>query len=365
MKRAEIDAKEFSVALSKVSKVLKKCDIHILEEVCVRIQNGRCTLTATDLETWLIAELSASGDDMSFVFRKTRDIMRACSHFDGALTVEFYEAPKDSGKSDRVLLRCAHRGAEFGVYASKDYPDTPEVTAGEAFSVNGAKLTSCVERVRYAAEKPSVSARPTAICVQFRGNRVYALDGTRLACDTMAGSTFPQPFMVRADVLAHLSVFGKDDLTVRIGERRVLFTNGTLHLLVRLQGVDTYDLDAAVPKAYQEIVTVNTAEFVRELNYLKECSALVTKPYVRFAGERLSIEAPGGTFATSIETHGRGSIIIGFDLHHMLDALKQFKGEERVSIKLCSPSSPIVIEAAGRSDFALVLPVRLREEMAA
>lgn len=53
MSRAVVDAKEFSHAMSKVSKILKKCAIPILEEVCLRIQNGRCTLTATDLETWL------------------------------------------------------------------------------------------------------------------------------------------------------------------------------------------------------------------------------------------------------------------------------------------------------------------------
>lgn len=63
MSRAVVDAKEFSHAMSKISKILKKCAIPILEEVCLRIQNGRCTLTATDLETWLTAELPASGDD--------------------------------------------------------------------------------------------------------------------------------------------------------------------------------------------------------------------------------------------------------------------------------------------------------------
>ena len=55
MSRAVVDAKEFSHAMSKVSKILKKCAIPILEEVCLRIQNGRCTLTATDLETWLMS----------------------------------------------------------------------------------------------------------------------------------------------------------------------------------------------------------------------------------------------------------------------------------------------------------------------
>ena len=38
MSRAVVDAKEFSHAMSKISKVLKKCAIPILEEVCLQIQ---------------------------------------------------------------------------------------------------------------------------------------------------------------------------------------------------------------------------------------------------------------------------------------------------------------------------------------
>ena len=154
-------------------------------------------------------------------------------------------------------------------------------------------------------------------------------------------------------------------MTVRIGSSHVLFASGNLRMLARLQGVDTYNVDAVIPKGYRESVTVKTADFVRELNYLKECSALTAKPYVRFAGEQLSIAASGGAFETGIEVRGRGDMVLGFDLYHMLDALKQFKGEEEVCIHLSSPYAPIVIDAAGRSDFALVVPVRLKEEMAA
>lgn len=247
MSRAVVDAKEFSHAMSKISKVLKKCAIPILEEVCLQIQNGRCTLTATDLETWLTAEFPASGDDMFFAFRKTKDILRACSHFAGELTMEFSETQSGSKKAGRVLLRCERRGAEFEVYDGADYPNMPQAPEGDAFSVSSARLSACVERVRYAAEKPSVSARPAAICVQFCGNRVYALDGTRLACDTLEGVSFPKPFLVRADVLAHLSAFGKEDMTVRIGSSHVLFASGNLRMLARLQGVDTYNVD--IPKA--------------------------------------------------------------------------------------------------------------------
>lgn len=333
MSRAVVDAKEFSHAMSKISKILKKCAIPILEEVCLRIQNGRCTLTATDLETWLTAELPASGDDMFFVFRKTKDILRACSHFAGELTMEFSGTRSGSKKAGKILLRCERRGAEFEVYDGADYPNMPQAPEGDAFSVSSARLSACVERVRYAAEKPSVSARPAAICVQFCGNRVYALDGTRLACDTLEGVSFPKPFLVRADVLAHLSAFGKEDMTVRIGSSHVLFASGNLRMLARLQGVDTYNVDAVIPKGYRESVTVKTADFVRELNYLKECSALTAKPYVRFAGEQLSIAASGGAFETGIEVRGRGDMVLGFDLYR--DFLLRMKVRQECCRKLC------------------------------
>ena len=48
-----------------------------------------------------------------------------------------------------------------------------------------------------------------------------------------------------------------------------------------------------------------------------------------------------------------------------MDALKQFKGEPRVRIKLSSPISPVILEAEGRGDRALLLPVRMKNNMAA
>lgn len=49
----------------------------------------------------------------------------------------------------------------------------------------------------------------------------------------------------------------------------------------------------------------------------------------------------------------------------MKDALTQFKGEPCVRMKLTSGIGPIIIEAEGRNDFAMVLPVRLHGLMAA
>ena len=41
---------------------------------------------------------------MFFVFRKTKDILRACSHFAGELTMEFSETRSGSKKAGKILL---------------------------------------------------------------------------------------------------------------------------------------------------------------------------------------------------------------------------------------------------------------------
>lgn len=143
MMRFTVDARAFSDAMSKVSKVLRKNPIPILEEIAVCIQNGRCTLTATDLETWLVAELPARGDDMSFVFSRTKDVMKACAHFEGELAITF--VPKDE-KDGKIEVLCEQRAAEFSTASYEDYPECGTVPNFNHRSCNQRRAWSCSEQ---------------------------------------------------------------------------------------------------------------------------------------------------------------------------------------------------------------------------
>ena len=68
--RAYVDAKAFSEALNSVSKLLPKSSLPILECVLIRFENGRCALTASNIDTWLTLELPARGDDFFLVLQK-------------------------------------------------------------------------------------------------------------------------------------------------------------------------------------------------------------------------------------------------------------------------------------------------------
>ena len=65
MKKVTVDARAFADAMSKVSKVLKKSAIPILEEIAVSVKAGCCTLAATDMDTWLVAEGSPSASNQN------------------------------------------------------------------------------------------------------------------------------------------------------------------------------------------------------------------------------------------------------------------------------------------------------------
>ena len=365
MKAMVVDARVFSDAMAKVSRVLKKCPIPILSEISVSVRDGVCTLTATDLETWLTAQIPAMGEDMDFVFCKTKDVLKVCAQLDGDLTIELYEQPEEPRAARKLRLCCGQRIAEYDATSNEDYPRIVSVESDTVFRTNAAHLLERIERVRYAAVKPGKNTRPYGTCVQFKDQRIFSLDGHRMACDTQEEQKVPAPFLAQGCSLSHLKVFGKNDVTVRVGVHYILFTDEEASLYVRRYGVDTFNVDAVVPKQYLETIKVGTTDFIKELRYLKKCAAANSRPYVRFVGEQLTMSVPDGKFQTSIHVIGRGDLTLSFGLQSMLDALKQFKNVPEVTVKLSGAFSPIVIEAEGRSDFALILPVRIKEEMAA
>lgn len=357
-KRAVVDAKAFSAALDQVSKALGKSHIPVLREVHVRIHDGSCEMTATDLDIWLINKVSSQGDDISFVFCRTLDVARACRLLEGDLTLELDDTGKGKDRKLMLYMYSGNRAMEFEVMAPEDYPDYSFPDPKAAFSVNAGCLSKRIERVRYAAGKPSIGARPTAYCVQFTGNQVFAMDGIRLACDTDRDLLFPRPFITSADALSHLGLFGNKEISIELGERRGRFTDGTAIVDFCIVSVDVYPLEGAIPERYAEEFSVQTGDLLREVKYLKELAAKDPKPHVRFHAGELFMATSTGKYRTSVEICGKNEITFAFDLNKMMDALRQFKSAPRVTVKLSSALAPFILEADGRDDFALICPVR-------
>ena len=345
--QASVDAREFLTALKKTGAVLRKSSVPVLEEVFVRFCDGRCILTATDMETWIVTEIPAEGDDFSFVFSRTACVENACAYLGGKLTLTMAETGDEKRSHPVVTLSCGSRSGEFDTYPVEDYPDMPKTDGEAAFTADIGALLARINRVSYATRKPSQERNGAAFCVQFMGNRVYALDGYRAAWDESA-DTVPQPFLLYAEALRCLRVFSGTQAEFRFSPPRLSVTYGTTTVIFRMAELLPFQLDSAVPQKYAEIFSASPQELLSALRYLNAASPKTRTPYVYLNGSELSMTVNGRKY----------SAVMGLNLHYIAEALKQFSKEKSVTVKISGIHTPVVIEAEGRSDRAMVLPLR-------
>lgn len=356
--KGTVDAKAFYQALDIVSRIPQKSKIFIAEMIHIRFSNGCCILTGTDMDAWLSAEIPAQGDNFAFVLPRIKNMVKVCRRFEGELELEVTEYGTGKSKMLKGCMRCGFRGGEFDAASSDIYPDRPELEAEHTFTANAAELLKRIERIKYAAARPSQTARQTTSCIQFDGHRVFCLDGLRAAWDDSSSLSIPEPFMASAAHLGYLKWFSDHDTTFQIGRRYVHITDGMTALQIPRAEGRVFDLDAAVPKNVSKAVFVQTKEFMGELTYLKEFIPNTQKPYVYFSNGELRMLVNNCKYRTRIYVEGEGDIQIAFNLRYMMDALRQFKDEAHVKLQVFGPISPILLTADSRSDCAMVLPVR-------
>ena len=361
--RATVDAKAFVQALDRVSGIIRKSSIPVLNAVLVRFGDGHCTLTATNIETYLSAALPAQGDAFAFLLDRPRETARAFRQFEGELTLEQTEKGEGDRRRITLALSCGPRAAELHPFLPEDFPRGPKWEPQEEFTANAARLYARVERVKYAAGLPEKNdARPCRSKVQFSGANVYAVDGYRMAWDSDPELDVPRPFMAAPDALEHLKLFGNQTVSVQLGERFAAVTGGVTSLLFRLPEGELLNIDRAIPDKFKAEFQVCPQEFLAELKYLKQSLRGKRAHVVRFSGGNLLSESMGERYATKVSADGCGDVEFGFNLDYMADALEQFGKEPSVKMKVSAGSlGPIIFEADGRNDHAMVLPVRLKE----
>lgn len=361
--RATVDAKAFSEVLSQVGKVIQKSAIPALEGILVQFKDGACSLTGSDFNTWLTVALPARGDECSFVFQRPMEAVRACRYFKGELALEVHG---DKSDYPTVTLINGHRSGTFDAFPEKDYPLKPPLEDHVSFTTGAAALLKRIERVKYAVRTPQgFYDNPQRTCVQFSGNDVFCLDGCRVACDTDTALTFPKPFLTWGSSLSFLKLMGDSEVTVRVGNDHIWLSTDAVSICAHREGFETFPLRDAVPKSVLEEFTVSPKEFLRELDYLDGFQPKKHRYTICLCGGRLTLDKAESKCSTSVEIKGESEIAVGFDPRYMKDALNQFKDAARVRIKLSGGSAPIIIEAEGRNDFAMVLPVRPRIDMSA
>ena len=353
--RATVEAQAFYEAMKKLSEVPRKSSIPALENICVYFSNGACTLMATDLETWMIAKLPASGDDFSFVFQNSANVIRACRYYEGRLELELCGKDGDL----RLTMRSNGKYGEFPVSSSEMFPEAPSTTPKQRYQSSAKDLYRRSRCVKYAAaasqDKPSLAG------IRFEDHRMWCMNGCRAAVNRDEALRVERPFIVPANALALLRTLGDADVEICVGERYISFSAGiyTIHSRL-LEETRYYELDTAWPQTCKENYSVDRREFLDAIKYLSEFAGKVRAPAV-FDSGRISLRGSDSHFSAQISVDGTCDILYGFNLDYMKEALEQLADSDVIRIGVTSSISPIVL-IGEQNNSALVLPVRLKAQ---
>ena len=148
--RTRVDAKAFIQALDRVSGLIRKSAIPVLNAVLVRFEEDRCTLTSTNIEAYLSAVLPAQGDAFAFLLDRPRETARAFRQFEGELALEQTETGEGDRRRIKLVLSCGPRSAELHPFLPEDFPRHPVWEPKHSFTTNASRLYARVERVKYA-----------------------------------------------------------------------------------------------------------------------------------------------------------------------------------------------------------------------
>ena len=345
-----VDAKQFCCALKKAGSQ-KRMPKRMRKQVRVDFTDDACRITGSDFSMWLVLKVPAIGDSFSFVFPDAAQAIRLSACHRGALAVEL--------AGSEVTLASENRTGTFPVNSAEDFPLAPKERPAFCRTTDANALVARIGSVSYAVSRNM--NRPASCGVWFKDNCIWGVDGYRLAANEDDSFTVKEPFAIHAPLLEQLKYFDRGKLKVAVGKNYVTFTGEGIKMVCRhLRSDDWLHLDKVLPKNASEQYTVNRKQYLSALKYLAECAHGMQRPCVLFEQGQLELDGDHCYYTARIDVDGENEQPYMFNLRYMLEALKQFKDVETLTVNTFGASNHPILLTAGNAT-AMILPVRMSE----
>jgi DNA polymerase III subunit beta len=349
-----------------VGVVERRQTLPVLAHLLVQVNEGRLSLTGTDLEVEMRASTAVDMKEVgetTVPARKWFDLVRALP--DGiAVDVE--------SKGDRVVMHAGRSRYTLSTLPAEEFPSNDEIEVIDKVALPEGTLRRLMERTSFAMANQDVRYYLNGLLLDLRGGelRCVATDGHRMAMaetvlDKPSGST-RQLIIPRKGVMELQGLFeASDDLIdiefssnhLRVSRPDVVFTS-------KLIDGRFPDYEAVIPLGADKIVRLDREVF---RNALQRAAILSNEKY---RGVRLEV-APGCLRVIAhnpeqeeafeeIEADTKvGDIAIGFNVGYLLDALGALD-EASVQLQLRDAQSSCLLRGVSNQEAQhVVMPLRL------
>jgi DNA polymerase-3 subunit beta len=348
-----------------IGVVERRQTMAILSHVLLRTDDGKLSITATDLEVELVASTEvekATPGEVTVPGRKLYDICRALP--DGCKV-------DVSVGGDRLTLKAGRSRFTLSTLQAGDFPVVEEIADEHSLGVAQTDLHWLIEKTQFSMAQQDVRYYLNGLLFETEGKRLrsVATDGHRLALAevelTTTAAKNEQVIVPRKGVLElNRLLDGEGDLAVHLGSNHIRVDCEGVRLTSKLIDGRFPDYERVIPNKAPNVIKAD-----RDLlkHALQRTGILSNEKY---RGVRLELTAGSVTISAnnpdqeeateSVELEYQGeSMEIGFNVNYLLEALSAADSQEVELHITDSNSSCLIVSPDNDQVKYVVMPMRL------
>lgn len=346
--------------------VERRQTLPILANVLIKANNGKISLTATDLEVEMITSAVVECDEEINITLPARKLLEICKALPEDASIEL------SIDGERAVLKSGRSRFTLGILAAQDYPSIEPSPVSNQFSISQKLLKQLIEKTQFAMAQQDVRYYLNGLLIEISNGQIRAVatDGHRLAMSesecSVETTTDMQVILPRKAVLELARMLSDSDekIEIDISSNHIRFTMQETVFTSKL-------IDGKFPD-YQRVIPANTDKLVlanRDLlkQALQRTSILSNEKYrgIRFqftpGALQLLAHNPEQEEAEdemAIDYDGE-ELIIGFNVGYLIEVISVISSDEvRMSLSDSNSSCLIQNKDTDNSRY-VIMPMRL------
>lgn len=366
-----VSSKALLQQLSAISGVIASNPVvPILENFLCEVNQGKLTVTASDLQTSIITELEVDANESGSIAVPARILIETLRNLpEQPVTFTIDQS------SYNIEIQSENGQYRLSGENATDFPKIPVVEDGHSVEVPADILASAVSNTIFATSTDELRPAMTGVFLNLNGSNstFVATDGHRLIryrrADVASGAK-ASIIVPRKSLNLLKSTLPSDNspVTMQFNTSNIFFKFNNFRMICRLIDERYPDYENVIPKDNNNQMVINRLDFLSSLKRIAIYANKTTHQVrLKINGGQLNISAEDLDYSNEANEkllceHEGADIEIGFNARFLIEMLNNIDSDE-IIMKLSAPNRAGLIVPKDTNDneevMMLVMPVML------